>query len=984
MLNIFWCEIERDFQMSHDKSLLQQVALTAAFLVIALPIGPALAQNQAVTVTVDAAADQHSISPNIYGVAFAADAALDQLNVPLHRHGGNATSRYNWQLGASNRAHDWYFQSIGDSDSTPGGSGDDFISRSFAAGAEPMLTIPMQDWVARLGPNREKLASFSIAKYGAQTDNDWQWFPDAGNGIRTNGGGNITDNDENDAHVPASSVFQRGWVQHLIQTWGSAAGGGLNYYILDNEPTIWWGTHRDVHRTGKTMDELRDLILEYGQMIKTEDPDALVVAPEVWGWSSYIYSGYDQQWGSLNGWGSLPDRNAHGGWDHLPWLLDQLRQADQASGQRILDVFTVHYYPQGGEFSNDTSSQMQLRRNRSTRALWDPTYVDEAWINTQVRLIPRLHEWVDTYYPGTEIGLTEYNWGAEGHINGATTLADILGIFGREDLDFGNYWTTPGNTTPTFKAIQMYRNYDGAKNTFGDVNAQAVAANPDNLSAFAATRSTDGALTVMLVGKVLSGDTPVTVDLANFDHLGVAEVWQLTAANTINQLADLSISGNSLSLNVPAQSITLLVIPGLGDGNLPPIADIVATPTTGFRPLDVTFDGSGSSDPEGAIVSYQWDFMDGGTASGAVVNHIYAIAGVYGARLTVTDDQGANGTTTVMITAKSDTPIDDLAQADLPVAGSVTGDFNRTHSDDAVRQQIRERESGGKPTNRYSWLDNRWRFEVAGGAGVTFNLNAHAEPSSDGDAFDFEWSSDNNSFAPMLTVTKTSDDGAYQTFVLPSTTRGTVYIRVRDTDQTRGNRDLDSVFVDHMFFRSEVIPGDPPAAPTGLIVADVGDGRIDIAWQDNATDELGYDVERSEDGTAWSLLESLGADTEAYSDDGLPADTAFWYRARAFNGSGQSSYAGPVQATTPPAPTPVLNLTVLSTKDRGKHAPQLNWSGASTTNVDIYRDGAGIATVPDNPPYTDNIGTKGSAVYLYQVCEEGSTTACSNTAQASY
>ena len=45
--------------------------------------------------------------------------------------------------------------------------------------------------------------------------------------------------------------------------------------------------------------------------------------------------------------------------------------------------------------------------------------------------------------------------------------ADILGIFGREGLDMGARWTTPAATTPTYKAIKMYRNYDGAKSTFG-------------------------------------------------------------------------------------------------------------------------------------------------------------------------------------------------------------------------------------------------------------------------------------------------------------------------------------------------------------------------------------------------------------------------------------------------------------------------------------------------------------------------------------
>jgi hypothetical protein len=45
-----------------------------------------------------------------------------------------------------------------------------------------------------------------------------------------------------------------------------------------------------------------------------------------------------------------------------------------------------------------------------------------------MNLIPRLKSWVNTYYPNTKTAITEYNWGAEGHINGATTQADVLGI----------------------------------------------------------------------------------------------------------------------------------------------------------------------------------------------------------------------------------------------------------------------------------------------------------------------------------------------------------------------------------------------------------------------------------------------------------------------------------------------------------------------------------------------------------------------------
>jgi hypothetical protein len=517
--------------------------------------------NTVVTIRVDALANRRPINPEIYGVAFASTTDLTDLNAPLNRSGGNGTSRYNWQINASNHAMDWYFESIGSASAVAGADADDFISQTKAAGAQAMLTIPTIGWVAKLGPARAKLASFSIAKYGAQTDNDWQWFPDAGNGIAQATGQAITNNIPGDANQPADSNFQLGWMRHLTNRWGRATDGGLRYYIMDNEPSIWFSTHRDVHPTGPTMEEVRNAILDYGAKAKSVDPDALVVGPEEWGWSGYLYSGYDQQYGSSHGWGSLPDRANHGNMDYLPWLLDQLRRTNTVTGQRLLDVFTVHYYPQGGEFGNAVDSSMQLRRNRSTRSLWDTNYVDETWINDKVKLVPRLKQWVAQYYPGTRIGITEYSWGAEGHINGATAQADILGIFGREGLDMAARWTTPAATTPTYKAIKLYRNYDGNQSAFGDTSVAGSAPNPDTLSSFAAVRSSDGALTVMVINKVLNGTTPVLLSLTNFSAAGTAQVWQLTSANTISRLADLNFSGGSVSNTVPAQSITLLVLP---------------------------------------------------------------------------------------------------------------------------------------------------------------------------------------------------------------------------------------------------------------------------------------------------------------------------------------------------------------------------------------------------------------------------------------
>src|SRR4030095_438422 len=252
-----------------------------------------------------------------------------------------------------------------------------------------------------------------------------------------------------------------------------------------------------------------------------------------------MYSGYDWQWaGQHNNYNeaSFPDRSAHSGMDYSPWVLDQIKQHDVQTGKRSLDVFTVHWYPQGSQalglpgeaFSNDVSPQMSQLRNRSTRSLWDPNYTDPSWINRKVFVIPRIRAWVNQYYPGLQTGITEYNWGAEGFINGATAQADVYGIFGREGLDLATRWTTPDASTPTYKAMKMYRNYDGNKSTFGDASVSEVVPDPDNLSSFAAIRTSDGALTTMVINKSLSSNTPVNINIANFSGNGSAQVWQLT------------------------------------------------------------------------------------------------------------------------------------------------------------------------------------------------------------------------------------------------------------------------------------------------------------------------------------------------------------------------------------------------------------------------------------------------------------------------
>ena len=123
-----------------------------------------LAAALQVPIAVDAAANRHSINPNIYGQSFAAGGALPLLGAGLNRSGGNTTTRYNWQANASNHASDWFFESISDEGAAAPGAGvDAFIDDTRFGDGEPMITIPTIGWVAKLGPSREKLSSFSVA-----------------------------------------------------------------------------------------------------------------------------------------------------------------------------------------------------------------------------------------------------------------------------------------------------------------------------------------------------------------------------------------------------------------------------------------------------------------------------------------------------------------------------------------------------------------------------------------------------------------------------------------------------------------------------------------------------------------------------------------------------------------------------------------------------------------------------------------------------
>lgn len=523
--------------------------------------------------TVDVSAGRKPISDYIYGLHYAADEAfVQEIGLPLRRWGGNNTTRYNWQLGATNHASDWYFHNNITYDAITGTpmTADQWLQRNKRTNTASLLTIPMIGYVAK--DTDQRTCSFPVALYPNQDDiDDEDGFPECGNGLRN--GVPIQANPLTTS-LAVDETFAQGWIAHLQAN--AATNGTVTLFNLDNEPDIWFETHRDVYPVGWKYDEFRDLTYRYAAAIKATNPNAQLLGPVVNGWTYYWHGSWD---GQRQDWDSPDDRNAHGGMPFVPWYLQQMKVYEDQNGVRLLDYLDLHYYPQsnGVSLSPAGDAATQARRLRSTRSLWDASYVDESWIADAgpdggiIQLIPRMRAWVDQYYPGTKLALTEYNWGGLESINGALAQADVLGIFGREGLDLATFFD-PGQGTPlqtTFPsspgayAFRIYRNYDGQGGQFGDISVQATSSDQSQLAIYAAQQANDGSLTLVVINKTADALTAkLTIrNLAGADLVlnETAERYQYSTENlnAIVRLADVPVQDDILSSTFPANSITL-------------------------------------------------------------------------------------------------------------------------------------------------------------------------------------------------------------------------------------------------------------------------------------------------------------------------------------------------------------------------------------------------------------------------------------------
>lgn len=511
-------------------------------------------KSRVAQVSVDCGTGRQSINPGVYGIAFNALTEESQqsqftIGATSRRWGGDPTSRFNWELGnAWNPGHNWYWRNLPVLNS--GNAWQTFFRNNAAAKMTSALTIPMLGWVAKDTTSY----SFPVSQRGPQQQTAPD-LPDAGNG-KTKVGDPISAPTPQTTSVVSSPAWVARWVQK-INADGYSNGSPLDIVYLDNEPDLWNESHRDVRTEPSTYDELLEKGVAYSSAIRGVDPDVKIAGPSSWGWWGYFYSAADAK----AGFGAKPDRRAHADRPFLEWYLAEMAAAEQRSGKKLLDILDVHYYPSGigvysGTGGNIDSATNELRV-RSTRSLWDTSYKEEGWVDSNVYLLPRLKELVKTFKPGIGISIGEYNFGGERHVSGAVAQAEALGRFGQFGVSAAYLWTHPAQNSQQYWGFRAFRNYDGKGSNFGSFTAATSVrgSGSGELSVFASTDQLTKQKTIVMVNRSSSEAFDTSVTFARCGRTATASSWTYAGESSGYTARSLSMSKNAVRSRIAPWSI---------------------------------------------------------------------------------------------------------------------------------------------------------------------------------------------------------------------------------------------------------------------------------------------------------------------------------------------------------------------------------------------------------------------------------------------
>lgn len=572
-----------------------------------------------VSVQIDADAEGTPISPYIYGTN------QDIAGVPFtaFRQGGNRMTGYNWETNASNAGSDWLHQSDNfltwimgipaSAENTPGIVVTEFHEDALARGADySIVTLQLAGYVAadKSGPVAE-----------AEVAPSPRWLP-------------ISFNKPTPLSVVPdttdAAVYLDEFVHFLVQHYGPATGStGVRGYCLDNEPDLWSHTHARIHPTQPRCADLITRNVHGAQAIKRIDPGA-----ETIGFVSYGFAGY-------HSYQDAPDWAVERAKGNYRWFvdyyLDQMKQASDAAGVRLLDVLDLHNYSEargGGQRVTEPSTWDNASCNRARmqapRTYWDYTYIEDSWVgqwfSSFLPLLPNVRASIEAFYPGTKLALTEYNFGGESHISGGIAQADTLGIFADQGVYLATWWQLHENPTYVAAAFRLFRDYDGTGRTYGDTAVPASVDDRASCSVHASVDSSDpNKLHLILLNKsdLETATASIQIDGARRYTSGRVYAFGPASPAIIERAAIPAIQNNRFTYALPALTAAHVVLTATA-----------TPPTLSGHPASASVTAGGStvfsvaaSPASGGTLTYQWK-LNG-----------EAIAGATGATLTLPSAQ---------------------------------------------------------------------------------------------------------------------------------------------------------------------------------------------------------------------------------------------------------------------------------------------------------------------------------------------------------
>jgi Glycoside hydrolase family 44 len=531
----------------------------------------------------------HEISPYLFGSNWMSPESMKETNTTINRWGGNTTSTYNWKSDNDNKGNDWFFL---DDFSKPDGTPETekgyykFIKNTLAAGADVNFTIATGPFIAKGHPSGGRYCSYPTKVFPEQDKTDGQG---CGNGMKPGGKEIIWGNDPNLSMIPNSPEYQKGLVENIKKLFGGAAGKGVKFYTIDNEPGLWHGTHRDAVPKGISTDDLIDFNVKYASMIKSVDADAKVIGFAAWGVLELAGSNVDMMPTGPDGYKNYDkpspadkwrDRKAHGNQPQLVSYLKAMKSASEKAGKRLIDVVDIHWYPEcygkdsKGEtkrLSDDNLSYDAVTAAKqfdAVREWYDPTYkAESSWTadsdeNRKMLwdpfhpVIPALKKMVEEAYPGTKLAFNEYATGSPNYYHGALIRAAVLGYFMQEDVYMAQNWSQGDSKQPAYWAQRLYGNFDGKGGKVRGKFLKSTSSHKDLLS-FATEHA--GKKDIVLINKNSTSPINVTLKLPGAAKSFMTYALGEGVGQRIVESGPEPAKGQEVSILVPAYSALVVV-----------------------------------------------------------------------------------------------------------------------------------------------------------------------------------------------------------------------------------------------------------------------------------------------------------------------------------------------------------------------------------------------------------------------------------------